>query len=157
VRGPIACVFLLPLATGCAALTDKVNSSGGIAPGSAVMFAEAAPGDDLASRFHAEVSRRLAERGHSIVATADLALELAVAVRDPEVAFATGAQLPASGAGGGFALCDRHVLRTSIAIVDRRSGQIAYRGAAQELGCGAISDDDVANQVTQALAGLHSR
>lgn len=140
---------------GCAIIPGPVGSSTGNFPvTNRVSF-----GDEPAPAVEA-VGKVLARRGYLVATEADFRVDVGLAKRAVEVGF-RGEPATAGRSSGVEALpedrridlCREHIFRLSVAIVDRRSGLIVYRGTAEDVRCGEPGAD---NLLALANVALHS-
>ena len=145
----------VPILGACAIIPGPVGSGSGNFPATnRVSF-----GDDPAPAVEA-VSKVFARRGYHVAAEADFRVDVGLAKRAVEVGF-RGEPATAGRSVGVEALpedrridlCREHIFRLSVAIVDRRSGLIVYRGTAEDVRCGEPGAD---NLLALANVALHS-
>ena len=106
------------------------------------------------------VRKVLTSRGYQNAADAEFRVDVGLAKRAVEVGFRgepgaadRSAAVEALPEDRRLDLCREHIFRLSVAIMDRRSGAIAYRGAAEEVRCG---EPDAGNMLGLANVALHS-
>lgn len=148
----------------CAIIPGPQGGGGGTAVISkTLLFAAAESQDSNYRAAKGAVEKVLVARGYRFAADARFEIALGLAKRPVEVGFQAARspgrqeQAPYPAAlpeDRRLDLCREAVYRLSVVIVSRVDNTVAYRGAAEEVRCGDLSDSDLTGLANVALGSM---
>ena len=148
---------------GCSSGVERhVRSDGsGVAGSPALMWqpeAEGSPTNPSLIRAREAVSARLGEQGFHFAEQAPVMLSVGVAERPARLVLQAPGDATVAGAGqprSGLFSCRRPVLtRLSVSLTDSASGELLYKGSAEETHCRAASEELAGQLAASALADM---
>jgi hypothetical protein len=151
---------VLLLVSGCASpVVTRVSSTGrGLAPPTQLAFGS--PDDDAPAadaQTQAELDSALRARGYSIGAEAEYLIDFSLADRPASLRIATSKpDLPSSGVKKHrfLARCTARSHRLTLVVVDHKTGETAFRGAAEENHCKGSLEKSRAALIEALVADL---
>ena len=152
----LAACTLIPGAPQQTVLSEKPKANG-VLNGNAVMLPIADGVSSGSMAATTAVRTMLGELEYRIVGDAPYQVDVALAKRASTVGFhdnedRTG--IMAKPHDGRIDLCREHVFRLSVAVIERKTAAVVYRGVGEKVRCGDPDDADLRALARVALASL---
>lgn len=162
-RAPFLMIASLALSSCAGPVETRINAAGaGIATAQPLMLAPLAPGEEAARpglvAGRQALGTALAAQGYRLAEDAPLAVTIGVAERPARISVSAGqGDTALSPAKKQHLLqnCDDRLMRVTVGIVDRASGDVRYAGSAEEAHCHAALTDAMPRLVGKAVEDMH--